>query len=257
MQATTFWGLGAKDWAELQEPLQRPLYESVLDELSLSARETLLDGGCGTGVLAWLATQRGISVTGLDMSEMFLEAARRRCPSTTFVNGDLQRLPFGAETFDAVAGCNSFQFTRDPVIAVREAARVLRPGGRLIIAVFDVPEKCEGATPIRAVVSLLPPSADGGPSPFSLSDEKRLERIVREGGLTPEGIRKVDTPWHYPDRETAARAFMSAGPLKHASSEVGEEKVRETLGAAMERYRQPDGSYLMRNVFMFIAGRKT
>ncbi len=94
-----------------------PLYEGILDALALAPGSTLLDAGCGSGIVSFLAEQRGLCVTGLDVSPKFIEAARRRVLGVEFTVGDLQQLPFQSDTLDAVVGCNSFQFAAHPSAA--------------------------------------------------------------------------------------------------------------------------------------------
>jgi SAM-dependent methyltransferase len=253
-----FWGRGAEEWAEIQEPQQLPLYEAILRTLKLPTGSAILDGGCGSGMLTRLASEQGLTVTGLDASPMFIDVARRRSPATTFTVGDLEHLPFEDATFDAVVGCNSFQFVSPPAAAAREAARVLRNGGQLAIAVFDAPAKCDGAAPIAAILSLLPAPSPSVPGPFALSSPEMLTALVDEAGFIPEpdGVHAVSTPWIYRDRDVALRAFMSSGPGQHARSIAGEARVRAALDSALAPYRRSDGTYLLENFFMFIVGRK-
>jgi len=250
-----FWGRGVRDWVDIQEPLQRPLYEAILETLALAPGETLLDASCGSGVVCVLAANRGLGVTGLDASAAFIDVARERCPSGRFGVGDLREpLPFADESFDGVMFSNSLQFVPNAGDAVREAARVVKPGRRVVIAVFDAPQKCEGQKPIGAVVSLLPVAP--ATSPFTLSHEETLEKLITDAGLEFEGIRHVDTPWRYRDLETAVRAFVSAGPSQQAIELVGEDKLRAVLEMATAPFVQTDGTYLLKNAFMVASGRK-
>lgn len=254
MTGEAYWGRGVSDWVDIQEPLQRPLYDALLDALALRPGQTLLDAGCGSGVVGVLAAARGVAVTGLDASPTFINVARERCPTGSFAVGDLRKpLPFDGESFDAIMFCNSLQFVPNAGDAVREAARVSKAGGRIAIAVFDAPEKCEGQKPIGAIMSLLP--AAPAASPFTLSQDDTLEQLVRDGGFDLEDIRRVDTPWRYRDLNMALRAFTSAGPAQQALEIVGEEKLRAVLEAATAPFLQPDGTYLLKNVFMFATGR--
>jgi len=260
MKRSEFWGTGAADWAEIQEPLGRALFEALLDSLALAPGSALLDGGCGSGLLSALASERGFVVTGVDVSEAFIEYARGRKTGANFLIGDLRELPFAAESFDAMVGCNSFQFVPNPVTAVREAGRVLRPSGRLAIASFDDPTKCQGVALVGALLSLLPSRAGAppdSPGPFALARTGVLERTLRDGGFEIEGEQQyVAVPWIYRDLETALRGFMATGPAQEARAVVGEDAVCAALTDAAAPYRQPDGSYRLENVFTFVVGRK-
>jgi ubiquinone/menaquinone biosynthesis C-methylase UbiE len=98
-----------------------------------------LDAGTGSGNLAVALVARGAKVTGIDFCEPAFELARRKAPAATFQFGDLTRpLQFADGTFDLVA-CSAVLhvLNRDEQrFAVGELARVLRPGGRLVITAF-------------------------------------------------------------------------------------------------------------------------
>jgi demethylmenaquinone methyltransferase/2-methoxy-6-polyprenyl-1,4-benzoquinol methylase len=98
-----------------------------------------LDVGCGTGKLARHLLRQGMRVTGLDVSPRMLESARRRHPEITWVQGDASALPFEAERFDALTMAFVLRNVEDRRAALREAARVLRPRGRIAILEFMRP----------------------------------------------------------------------------------------------------------------------
>ncbi|MFZ3353929.1 MAG: class I SAM-dependent methyltransferase [Xanthobacteraceae bacterium] len=88
------WGARAKDWANLQEACCRPVYEAVLKRCVVSKATRYLDAGCGAGMAAQIAAERGAVVTGIDASSMLLEIARSRVPNGDFRAGDLEALPY-------------------------------------------------------------------------------------------------------------------------------------------------------------------
>ena len=99
--------------------------------------QKVLDVGCGDGVLSLAAAEQGADVTGVDPDARMLDAARRRSVGATlavrFAEGRVERLPFPDSTFDAVLAVTVLCFVPDADTAVREMARVLKPGGRLVI----------------------------------------------------------------------------------------------------------------------------
>jgi demethylmenaquinone methyltransferase / 2-methoxy-6-polyprenyl-1,4-benzoquinol methylase len=98
--------------------------------------DRVLDSCCGTGDLAVEAERRGGRVVGLDFSEPMLERARRKSGAIEWVRGDALALPFGDSEFDAVTVGFGVRNLSDLEGGLREAARVLRPGGR--IAVLEI-----------------------------------------------------------------------------------------------------------------------
>lgn len=100
----------------------------------------VLDVGCGDGWSATLLAPRSRSYTGVDRSERVLEAAERRAAETScaagrprFVHADMEALPFEDDGFDTVLLFHVLPHAEAPSRALSEAARVLRPGGRLAI----------------------------------------------------------------------------------------------------------------------------
>lgn len=101
------------------------------------AGETALDVGCGTGNYSLALARRGLTVTGVDVSTDMLAAAERKArglESVKFMRADATALPFAPESFDLVLSVTAFEFVKDPARAVSECWRVLRPGGRLVVA---------------------------------------------------------------------------------------------------------------------------
>jgi SAM-dependent methyltransferase len=246
------WGARARDWAEVQEPAQKSMYPPVFDAAGVGEGTALLDVGCGAGMAAVIAHERGAKVSGLDAARPAVEIARERVPDADFRVGELEALPYDDDSFDVVTGFNSFQYAADPVHALLEARRVGRPGGIVVILTWGQPEQCEAVGIVKALASLLPPSPPGAPGPFALSAPGALEDLAQRAGLTPTHAAEVSTRWEYPDRDTALRAHLSSGPAARAIESAGEARVAAAIGDAIAPFRTAAGGYALENAWRYL-----
>jgi SAM-dependent methyltransferase len=108
----------------------------IFELADLKRGERLLDVGCGDGNYTGPAADRTGAAVGLDRSNAMLEAARRRLGGRSdieWVQGNAERLPFREASFHVVLAITLLCFADDPQAAVSEMARILRPGGRLVL----------------------------------------------------------------------------------------------------------------------------
>ena len=108
----------------------------TMARLSLQPEDRLLDVGCGTGALLERLSRShpAVLLSGVDpVPEMLTVARHRLPPEVELREGWAERLPLDGDRFDVVVSCNMFHYVRQPVEALREMGRVLKPGGRLVI----------------------------------------------------------------------------------------------------------------------------
>ncbi len=124
-QLTPDEGAGAP-WHELIKPYLTDLTDCRVLEI-----------GCGRGGLsAWLGANNPLNLVAADLSgEAVLQARRLEPRHTSFAVADIARLPLAAASFDVVVSCETVEHVEHPVAAIREMARVLRPGGKLYLTV--------------------------------------------------------------------------------------------------------------------------
>ncbi len=114
--------------------------EAIYSLLQPRAGMKVLDVGCGTGNYTLDLAGKGLEVTGIDISKPMLERARakaaRRGLTVRFVEADALDLPFRDGIFDAVVSVTALEFVPDMPAALREAFRVLKTGGRLVVGLI-------------------------------------------------------------------------------------------------------------------------
>lgn len=106
----------------------------------ISPGSEVLDVGCGTGVVALTAARMGARTTGVDLTVELLERARENAVimglESTFVEGDVEALPFPDGTFDVVVSQFGHIFAPRPELATAEMLRVLKPGGVIALSTW-------------------------------------------------------------------------------------------------------------------------
>jgi len=250
------WSTSPKDWASYFEPSFLPLYKKVLQELELSEDQLLLDAGCGAGLFSTMVNQTGAQVIGVDAAAGLLDIARHRNSKNSFLEEDLEKLPFQDGFFDVVAGFNSFQYAGDFSTSISEAARVLKPGGRLVIGIWDKPELSEATQILKAIGGLLPPPPPGTPGPFALSEDGKVESICEQAGLRVIHRTQVGCPLFYRNLAEGISSFMSTGPAAAAGKHHDEMRIRETIAKALQNFRLVDGMYHLQNQFLLFIAEK-
>jgi SAM-dependent methyltransferase len=249
------WSVRAIDYAEVQEPTFLPLYESVSARPELATAGALLDVGCGPGLAVQTLAKKIGRVAGVDAAAPFIAIARKRVLQGDFRVAEMEELPHADGTFDTVTGFNAFQYAAKPVNALREARRVAKPGGIIVIAVWGLPEQCEAAGHLKALGALMPPPPPGAPGPFALSNETTLRAFAADAGLTPLTLVDVACPWIYPNLEAALKGTLSAGPAERAIRASSMQQASDAIADAIAPYRTTSGSYHLNNVFRYLVAR--
>ena len=146
--------------------------DEALEWFGIEAGDRVLDVGCGTGFATEGLLEHTDDVWGLDQSAHQLEKAfekfGKRC-RVKFHRGDAERLPFADDSFDAYWSSGSIEYWPDPVAALREARRVTKPGGPVLVVGPDYPTSTAFAKLADAIMLFY--------------DEAEADRMFAEAGF--------------------------------------------------------------------------
>ncbi|HEU4366565.1 MAG TPA: methyltransferase domain-containing protein [Candidatus Krumholzibacteria bacterium] len=162
--------------------------ELLLKAAAVGSGGRVLDVGCGTGVLARDAARRvGASgfVAGIDPNPGMLAVALRVAPELEWREGVAESLPYDDGMFDAVLSQFGLMFFSDRTAALHEMMRVLAPGGRLALAVWDALDNIPAYSILVALIQHLvgKRAADALRQPFILGDPAGLRALFERAGI--------------------------------------------------------------------------
>lgn len=204
---------------------------------------SVLDLGCGSGRLTTALADRGWQATGIDTSEGQLRRARKRTEQVDWRLADMDEpLDWPAETFDAVVSRCALMIARDPAATLREARRVLRPGGRVVTAVWATPDRnLWFAGPRAAVGDALGPERAAFARHFGrLGSEQELERVHADAGFERVEVAVVaDTVPFTSAADHWAALCSQIGHFRRLDATLTTDERKRVLSALAERLQPP------------------
>jgi SAM-dependent methyltransferase len=224
------------------------LAAALCDAAGVRPGQRALDVGCGSGALAAeLARRLGAeNVTGIDPSEPFVEAARKRVPGARIVVGSAEALPFADNEFDATLAQLVVNFLADPERGVRELGRVTRHAGVVAGCVWDYRgEMTMLRTFWDAAAALDSEAADEGASMrFATPDE--LRELWAGAGLGQVGVTPLVVEASYEDFDDLWQPFTAGvGPAGAYTASLQPERQAALREEFARRLRNPSGRFTL------------
>src|SRR2546430_4103807 len=226
----------------------------LLARVNPKIRESALDLATGTGEpgmsIAGVVGPDG-RVVGIDLSEEMVKLAtriakQRRIPGVTFLAMDGEKLDFADESFDIVTSRFGFQVFANPETVAKEAHRVLRPKGRIGVAVWSTADK---ATAIEAVVGPMlefaePDETGYRPTPFELGGPGELAKLLADAGFGETQEERRTHTMAFKDEDEYIEILVEGTPHGRASQEEDrllQKKILAKTRANLRKWKSRKG----------------
>lgn len=217
-----------------------PWSETLVDIVAPQPGERVLDVACGTGAAARYAVRSvepGGAVAAIDSDPRMIEFARTRVPpgAVDWRVGDAQALPWEEGAFDAVVCSQGYQFFPDRAKALAEMHRVLKPDGRLALAVFCGLPYCPGHWAVARALEPRVKDLTGIRRPYSFGDPVALGDTIQAAGFREVAVVRRQKEAHFRSPETFLESLAAGGPsARHAIEQLSEDAMREVMAEVRE-----------------------
>lgn len=207
----------------------------------------VLDVACGTGATTREAAARvgpQGRVVGLDRNDGMLAVARSRSSAAEWIEGRAEELPFSSATFDFVTCQFGLMFFDDRANALAEMARVLRPGGRIAVSVWDDVANSPGYAGMIELIETMfgGEAADALRAPFVLGDKQTLQDILDGGGLQDATVATVTGSAMFASIREWVRTDVRGWTLEHYIDDAGYEALVTEAEQKLGQFAASDGS---------------
>jgi len=221
--------------------------EALLDAAGVRNGSRVLDVATGAGYIAGAAAQRGADAVGIDFSAAQVQMARARYPTVRFEQADAEALPFDSDSFDAVVNGFGMCHLPNPEVALREAFRMLKRGGRMAFTVWDTPERAVAFGAVYVAVRAhgsMDVGLPAGPNFFLFSDPEQSKKALLNAGFASPSCRQVPQMWRVsdPDKifEVITEGSVRAAATLRAQSPSAREAIKSAMRDTFKAYRSGD-----------------
>ena len=260
---------GWKKWDDLMMDFLKPMGDEIIRSLKLKESDHVLDIAAGTGepglTIASIVKNGKVVIT--DLSDDMLKVARENADrkgikNIEILSCDVTELPFKDNTFDAISCRFGFMFFPDMLLAAKEMARVLKPGGRIATSVWGEAEKNYWVTVIGGTINrnlqLSPPPPEA-PGMFRCAREGTMTGVFEKAGLKNTTAKEVAGKLNCGSKEKYWNMMTDvAAPFVAALSKADDAmkaKIKKEVFEALDQ-KFPDGNVTIDASAIVIYGEK-
>lgn len=227
--------------------------DEIIDQLHLKASDAVLDiaGGTGEPGLTIASIVKNGKVIITDLAEEMLAIAAENATRKNVTNVETQvcdvcKLPFADNSFDAISCRFGYMFFPDLLLATREMARVLKPGGRIAVSVWGPPEKNFWVTAVGGTINQnmqLDPPPPGAPGMFRCAEPEMIQGLFKAAGLKQTGEKEVNSSLNLESTEVYWNMMTEvAAPFVAALSKADAEMKTKIKGEVFQKIEEKMGS---------------
>lgn len=249
-----------KGWRHSLKPAQDLLIEMA----EVQPRDKVLDVSCGTGIVSFEAAKMVGNtgyVVGTDISDEMVKASLRNASAmglrnTAFLQMQAEDLLLDSNAFNVVLNALGLMYYPNPKKAIQEMNRVVKPGGRVVSAVWGSRSECGWAEIFPIVDSNV--KTEVCPLFFQLGTGDTLANFYEACGLRDVHLKRISSRLHYFSDKDALNAVFAGGPVAMAYSRFDhhtKEKVHQAYLRSIEEYKI-EGEYLIPGEFVVVSGKK-
>ena len=257
-------------WADHAQRFDRAVaayHGPFMAACGIARGERVLDIGCGTGQTTRdaAAAARPGPALGVDLSARMIELARRLAASqdignVRFEQADAQIYPHSAASFDVAISRTGTMFFGDPAAAFANIGRALRPGGRLVMLVWQGPGPNEWIRELGGALAAgrdLPAPPPGVPGPFALADPDRARTLLAAAGFCDVAVDALHEPIWFGSDPDDAHCFVLGlmGWMLDGLDSTARKRALDALSATVTAHASSDGITFASGAWLIRAAR--